>query len=180
MSEAALQTHENGEKKATLQNFFVTLFGLLLNFKKEPQFHFLIYIFPLLYYINWALFPYIFLGNCYRHFWHLYNNFLRINVKILLLPNSIEAEVMIPILFFSILFPTFTSCSFHLTFFIFKPQDQSFSSASPYHPPTLAQDRNSVISNMSIGMLDPRFFLSPVSHLTLAEHCSPLLNVDWS
>lgn len=151
-------------KKLPCKIFFVTLFGLLMNFKKEPQFHFLIYISPLLYHIYWPLFLYIFLGNCYRHFWHLYNNFLHINVKILLLPNSIEAEVMIPIWFFSILFPTFTSCSFHLTFFIFEPQDQSFFPAFPYPPPTLAQDRNSVISNMFIGMLEPRFFLLPVSH----------------
>lgn len=59
MSETVLQAHENGgasldkvthkkrkkEKKTNSTKFFVTFFGLLPNFKKELQLHFLIYIF---------------------------------------------------------------------------------------------------------------------------------------
>lgn len=60
MSETALQAHENGgasldkvthkkrkekRKKTNSTKFFVTFFGLLSNFKKELQLHFLIYIF---------------------------------------------------------------------------------------------------------------------------------------
>lgn len=70
---------------------------------------------------------------------------------------------MTPILFFSLRFLIFTSCSFYLTFSISKPQDQSFSSISPYHPLTLAQNRNSVISNRVMSMHSSLFCLPSVT-----------------
>lgn len=67
---AVLILNSTTKKKKATRKFFVTFFGLPLNFKKEPH-HSLFIFFFLLYNISWGPFLYIFLGNCYRHFWDL-------------------------------------------------------------------------------------------------------------